>query len=188
MRSPFLIAGWFTAIVGILWFSDPGFCQTVRNSTDGLAHRTPFEPGNSVDEATIGSDTPFFSSPPAFLHVPANEPAARACIVPDPHESHRIPLMPYWDNGLRFISQDEQFNLHVGGSLHWDSVWLGGSNGNLAEPSSNETSTIASGASLLRRAHQGRWRARDHATRILVLGHQDVRAAARRHQRAAAAA
>ncbi len=66
-------------------------------------------------------------------------------------ENRRIPLMPYWENGLRFISQDEHFNLHVGGNFQWDSVWLGDSNGNLSEPSSNATSTTQSGASLMRR-------------------------------------
>ena len=38
----------------------------------------------------------------------------------------------------------------MGGSLHWDSAWLGDSNGNLVLPGSNATSTRNGGASLLR--------------------------------------
>ncbi len=40
----------------------------------------------------------------------------------------------------------------MGGSLHWDSAWLGDSNGNLVLPGSNATSTRNGGASLLRHA------------------------------------
>jgi phosphate-selective porin OprO/OprP len=64
----------------------------------------------------------------------------------------RIPLFPYWDHGLRFSSEDEQFNLHLGGNVQWDSVWLLGSDDVLGAPSSNATSTTNSGASLPRRA------------------------------------
>lgn len=64
----------------------------------------------------------------------------------------RIPLNPYWDNGLRFISESENFDVHVGGNLQWDTVWLNGSDSVLGAPGSNATSTTNSGASLLRRA------------------------------------
>lgn len=67
-------------------------------------------------------------------------------------EPGRIPLMPYWDYGLRLISDDEQFNLHVGGNLQWDSCWLVGPLGVLGAPASNAGSTTNSSASILRRA------------------------------------
>jgi phosphate-selective porin OprO/OprP len=67
-------------------------------------------------------------------------------------EAGQIPLVPYWDHGLRFVSTDEQFNLHVGGNAQWDSVWLNGSDSVLGEPASNATSTTNSGSSNLRRA------------------------------------
>lgn len=63
-----------------------------------------------------------------------------------------MPLAPFWDHGLHFISDDNQFNIHVGGNLQWDSVWLIGPQGVLAEPSSNATSTTNNGVSFLRRA------------------------------------
>ena len=151
MRSSFLIVGCFTAIIGFLWFCDLASCQTVRDSSDGLAQRTPFDPWNSGELEPIGSGSLFVSSPSSFVDVQGNELAVVSGPVSDSHKRLRIPLMPYWENGLRFISQDEQFNLHVGGNFQWDSVWLGDSNGNLAEPSSNATSTTDGAASLLRR-------------------------------------
>jgi phosphate-selective porin OprO and OprP len=66
--------------------------------------------------------------------------------------SGRLPLDPYWDNGLRFISADEKVNLHAGGNLQWDSVWLNGSDTVLGAPASNAGSTTNSGSSNLRRA------------------------------------
>lgn len=67
-------------------------------------------------------------------------------------DSSRIPLFPYWNNGFWVTSKEAQFNLHFGGNLQWDTVWLNGSDNVLGAPSSNATSTTNSGASLLRRA------------------------------------
>ena len=54
------------------------------------------------------------------------------------HKRRKKPMRSSdWENGHRFMSHDDHFNLHVGGNVQWESVWLGDSNGNLAEPGSN---------------------------------------------------
>ncbi|MFO0815780.1 MAG: porin [Gemmatales bacterium] len=87
----------------------------------------------------------------------APDAAAGTTFVPATSQMLRgIPLLPRWDHGLRFMTEDKQFDVHVGGNLQWDSVWLIGPQGVLGAPSSNSTSTINSSASLLRR---GRFKA-----------------------------
>lgn len=68
--------------------------------------------------------------------------------------SGRVPLDAYWDYGLKLVSPDENFVIHPGGNLQWDSVWLIGPQGVLAS-GNNANSTGNAGASLIRR---GRFR------------------------------
>ncbi|MBL8822405.1 MAG: hypothetical protein JNJ77_07450 [Planctomycetia bacterium] len=89
------------------------------------------------------------------LFAETSVPGCATTVCP-PASSGRIPLNPYWDHGLRFMSDDNQFNLHVGGNLQWDSVWLIAPQGVIAQPSGNATSTLNDGVSLLRR---GRFKA-----------------------------
>src|SRR5262245_42836032 len=65
--------------------------------------------------------------------------------------SNRLPLNAWWDYGLKLASPDENFQLHVGGNLQWDSVWLIGPQ-SLLTAGNNANSTGNSGASLIRRA------------------------------------
>ena len=93
------IAGWFTAILGILWSSGPAFCQTVQDSTDRLAQRTPYESLISGEAQATGAESLFVPVLPEFLQPPPTESIAGAIAPRSVHESHRIPLTAYWDNG-----------------------------------------------------------------------------------------
>ncbi|MFO0911354.1 MAG: porin [Pirellulales bacterium] len=93
------------------------------------------------------------------LLPPAGQGPQVEPLLPDAYSSHgssrpsdgRMPLEPYWDHGLKLISPDENFTIHPGGNLQWDSVWLIGPEGVLAS-GSNAASTGNSAASLIRRA------------------------------------
>ncbi|MBC8115412.1 MAG: hypothetical protein H7062_13595 [Candidatus Saccharimonas sp.] len=107
-------------------------------------------PGEAVIADSVGTPV---TAQYGDNQIPAYQPMANAYYGPTfSTATNRISLAPYWDHGLRFISADEQINLHVGGNVQWDSVWLNGSDSVLGEPSSNATSTTNSGASLPRRA------------------------------------
>jgi phosphate-selective porin OprO/OprP len=84
---------------------------------------------------------------PAAAQEPAEPSVAETLLA-----KNAIPLHAEWDHALWFVSTDNDYRIHVGGNLQWDSVWLIGPKGVLAEPSSNGTSTQNFPATLLRRA------------------------------------
>jgi len=86
---------------------------------------------------------------PTFEQSFTTIPAPADCVLPE--RNLRFPLDASWHNGLRFENRDAGFNLHVGGNGQWDSVWLIGPKGVLADPE-NLDSTQNDSASLLRRA------------------------------------
>ena len=132
--------GRFAVILGILWASDLAIGQTGQDSfgwSEPSAFNSPPEPPAGE---SLGRVAPSFPAPPGIDQIAAYQ------------EKNRIPLYPHWDHGLKFISEDEQFSLHVGGNAQWDSVWLVGSDSVLGAPSSNATSTTNSAVSQLRRA------------------------------------
>jgi phosphate-selective porin OprO/OprP len=67
-------------------------------------------------------------------------------------ESRRTPLAAYWDDGLRFESQNDEFHLHVGGSAQIDSTWLIGPQSVFLLPSGDANGINNASATMLRRA------------------------------------
>jgi phosphate-selective porin OprO/OprP len=110
---------------------------------------------SNAEELPPGLALETFDQP---MEIPLDQPIGHAAA----DLRHRLRLVPYWDHGLQLVSPDENFQLHAGGNLQWDSVWLVGSSGVL-ESGNNATSTGNSGASLIRRArfkfdgHIDRW-------------------------------
>ena len=48
--------------------------------------------------------------------------------------SRRIPLAVFWEDGLRFESNNDRFHLHLGGTIQVDSTWLIGPSSVFALP------------------------------------------------------
>jgi phosphate-selective porin OprO/OprP len=67
-------------------------------------------------------------------------------------ERRRIPLFAFWDNGLRFESKDDQFHLHLGGTIQLDSTWPIGPASVFALPNGGANGVGNSSATFLRRA------------------------------------
>src|SRR5262245_33439387 len=66
--------------------------------------------------------------------------------------NRRISLEANWNDGLRFTSDDNHFNLHVGGNAQIDSTWLIGPKGNFAIPGGGMNGVENAAATFIRRA------------------------------------
>src|SRR5262245_39820857 len=84
---------------------------------------------------------------------PAPEPIPAPLEMPPPPttNSRRIPLGVFWDDGLRFESESQQFRLHVGGSAQIDSTWLIGPQSVFALPDGSANGIGNASATFLRR-------------------------------------
>jgi phosphate-selective porin OprO/OprP len=67
-------------------------------------------------------------------------------------KKRRILLEASWDDGLRFQSADDQFQVHVGGIVHLDTVWLIGPQSVFALPGGGSNGVGNAQATQLRRA------------------------------------
>jgi phosphate-selective porin OprO/OprP len=141
-----------TIIFGLVCMTNPLYGQGVQDVESSIEN-APFPLSGSLATAGIGdSEAPPVSETVSVDLTFPSEIETKETHVPLYGEGEgRVPLFSYWDHGLRFVSEGNQFNLHVGGNLQWDSVWLNGSDNVLGVPGSNATSTTNSGASLLRR-------------------------------------
>jgi phosphate-selective porin OprO/OprP len=72
--------------------------------------------------------------------------------APASGDSRRVPLSVFWDDGLRFESSNDQFHLHLGGTIQVDSTWLIGPSSVFALPSGATNGVSNSSATFLRRA------------------------------------
>lgn len=140
-------------LLGSFWGNPTALGQEKLDAKDRLAEIPASQRALSAATSDDASESPEWEAGISADPVSACDGIVSACGCPNCAVlKNRIPLPSYWDNGLRLISEDERFNLHVGGNFQWDTVWLNGSDGVLGAPSSNATSTTNSGASLLRRA------------------------------------
>ncbi len=93
---------------------------------------------------------------PAFtLGVPSfpMQETTPPCVTPTRQiDSRRTPLAVFWDNGLRFESENEQFHLHLGGSAQIDSTWLIGPQSVFLLPNGSSNGVGNAAATFLRRA------------------------------------
>jgi phosphate-selective porin OprO/OprP len=71
---------------------------------------------------------------------------------PPPPDKRRFHLEASWDNGLRWVSDDNQFRLHVGGNAQVDSTWLIGPKGVFAVPGGGDNGVENAAATFIRRA------------------------------------
>lgn len=69
-----------------------------------------------------------------------------------PIPSNRVPLQAYWDYGLRFMTDNEKFNLHIGGVGQVDSVYFFGPSDIFAGPGGAANGIGDAQATFLRRA------------------------------------
>jgi phosphate-selective porin OprO/OprP len=69
-----------------------------------------------------------------------------------PAKDTRIVLEANWNNGLRFDSADKQFQLHIGGQIQLDTVWLIGPQSVFALPGGASNGTGNAQATQVRRA------------------------------------
>jgi phosphate-selective porin OprO/OprP len=67
-------------------------------------------------------------------------------------DSGRFPLGVFWDDGLRFESANDQFHLHLGGTIQVDSTWLIGPTSVFALPGGGANGIGNASATFLRRA------------------------------------
>jgi phosphate-selective porin OprO/OprP len=93
---------------------------------------------------TAAATTP----PPPHAPPTATEGSAPA---PQPEKSG-ILLQAIWDNGLRFESENKQFNLHIGGAAQIDTVWLIGPQSVFALPGGGSNGIGNAEATQIRRA------------------------------------
>jgi len=141
-------------LLGLLSANDNVLAQSRENSSSDFAPSTV----HSAVDPPVDIEAPIADTLSAGSVVAGEQnftscAAGEVCCCPEClRKRQRIPLCTYWDHGLKFISDSEDFDLHVGGNLQWDSVWLNGPIDVLGVPASNATSTTNSGASLLRRA------------------------------------
>jgi phosphate-selective porin OprO/OprP len=104
------------------------------------------------------------AQPPADVGPPEPEPAATASESPsfpntgldvlsydDPNRKPPAPLQVTWDYGLRFVSPDDQYHVHVGGIAQLDTVWLIGPQSVFAIPGGGSNGVGNAQASQLRR-------------------------------------
>src|SRR5471032_1264558 len=82
--------------------------QTPAAATFGLPRAAE---ETSPESTTANPATPFSSLLIQPLSPPAQNP-----------ESRRVPLSVFWDDGLRFESNNDQFHLHLGGAIQVDST------------------------------------------------------------------
>jgi phosphate-selective porin OprO/OprP len=93
--------------------------------------------------------------PPAETSIKDTNCSLGREILPSDDSSpkkRRIPLETSWDNGLRFASADEQFQLHIGGIAQIDTVWLMGPKSVFALPGGGANGVGNDQATQLRRA------------------------------------
>lgn len=69
-----------------------------------------------------------------------------------PAEQRRFHLLTTWDNGLRFHSASNAFNLHVGGNAQIDSTWLIAPHSAFDLPNGSTSGIGGASATFLRRA------------------------------------
>jgi phosphate-selective porin OprO/OprP len=119
-----------------------------------------------VSSAPQASATPALETPPPADRPAMPGPAAMEknvkdvnCpeggeFVPlaDPSKKRRIPLEASWDDGLRFQSADDRFQVHVGGIAQVDTVWLIGPQSVFALPGGGSNGVGNAQATQLRRA------------------------------------
>jgi phosphate-selective porin OprO/OprP len=88
------------------------------------------------------------SAEPAEGH----EDTSPEVLPPPPAPEQRFRLEASWDNGLRLLSADNQFNLHIGGNAQVDSNWLIAPTSAFAIPGGGSNGVENAAATFLRRA------------------------------------
>jgi phosphate-selective porin OprO/OprP len=96
---------------------------------------------------------PALAEPRAYSANPVSisQAAPILAATQDP-EKRRVPLSVFWEDGLRFQSADEQFHLHLGGTIQIDSTWLIGPSSVFALPNGGANGLGNASATFLRRA------------------------------------
>jgi phosphate-selective porin OprO and OprP len=108
--------------------------------------RASFGPPQAVDQPA--ADLKAVVPTPADTQTTKQEPIEA---IPTTN-SRRTTLAAIWDNGLRFESANDQFHLHVGGTIQIDSTWLVGPHGVFALPDGGPNGEGNAAATFLRRA------------------------------------
>jgi Phosphate-selective porin O and P len=115
----------------------------VLMSVIGIAALGLLAQSQALAQSSTGGPSVSFGVPTAYEPIALPMPEAN---------SRRMPLDVFWDNGLRFESKDDQFHVHVGGTLQVDSTWLIGPSSVFALPSGGANGVGNASATFLRRA------------------------------------
>src|SRR5260370_13118657 len=146
-----LAAGWHATRV--FDQSPPVTLPIGQYPAPGIAPEGPFV--RTLDAAAAGFDRapgPLlgFQPAPQGLTIPAGTGDSLTC--PLPSEKKRIPLQASWDYGLHLDSEDNRFQLHVGGQAQIDSVWLIGPQSMFAAPGGSPSGIGNAAATFIRPA------------------------------------
>ena len=134
--------------------------NVVHASLIGLAVFIWLAHSRALAQSTSTVSTATFGIPTAASTLPSATPS-RECLVKPfdglvsparDADSRRVPLSVFWDDGVRFESANDQFHLHIGGTIQVDSTWLIGPSSVFALPSGAPNGIGNSAATFLRRA------------------------------------
>lgn len=98
-----------------------------------------------LDRVPLDPSAPALPAASLAFQVPALAPEAAT-------NSRRVPLFVFWEDGLRFESSNDQFHVHLGGTIQIDSTWLIGSGSVFALPNGGANGVGSASATFLRRA------------------------------------
>ncbi len=84
------------------------------------------------------------------LNLPGKYPAVESLGFTSP-KKRRFTLEAGWEDGLRFVSDDDQFHIHIGGNAQVDSTWLIGPTSVFAIPGGGENGVENASATFFRR-------------------------------------
>lgn len=138
---------WFGGLTALALFVQGSV--NAQSSAGGIT--AAFGVPKAIDAPTAG-----VLGPPAWPIASMEGPVtafpnlAPACVgAPDPR---RTPLAAFWDDGLRFESDNDQFHLHLGGTIQVDSTWLIGPSSVFALPNGGANGIGNASGTFLRRA------------------------------------
>ena len=126
----------------------PAFAASFAPFVDGSETGSPLEsPGGTQNLPPVPG-----AEPASVLHG-SSDPLWTPEIVPTvPEEDRRLPIEASWSDGLRFQSDDKQYQFHFGGIVQVDSTWLIGPQTYFNAPGGASNGVGNASATLLRRA------------------------------------
>jgi phosphate-selective porin OprO and OprP len=113
-----------------------------------LAQDCAFAQSSAPASATLGPPAVNLVETPIAPSIPQLSPVNSGTVS----DGRRVPLSVFWDDGLRFESSNDQFHLHVGGTIQVDSTWLIGPSSVFALPGGGPNGIGNASATFLRRA------------------------------------